>query len=121
MVYKGQMKCFLLLIQFYCTFLLAKFYCVFLLTQFCYQLFLHIFLLINELLFFKLTLTIIRIPNKLSHVLLTKHSHLHLSLFHFCLLLQIIGSNLYTYIYNFHPILFVLSCFAMTLDQTLLQ
>ena len=34
----------------------------------------------------------------LSHFLFTKHSHLHLSLLHFCLLLQTIGSNLQTYL-----------------------
>ena len=101
MVYKYLLNYFLLLIQFYCTFLLIKFYC---------QLFLHIFLLINKLLFLYSHLQLLGFQTKLlSHFLSIKHSHLHLSLFHFCLLLQIIGSNLHTHLQlSFHFICFVL-------------
>ena len=95
MVYKSLMKCFLLLTQSYYTFLLAQFYC---------QLFLHILLLINELLFFILTFTITRIPDKIMTTFFTtiittiKHSHLLLSLFHFCLLLQTTEFNLHSHL-----------------------
>ena len=87
MVYKNLMKNVLLLIQFHYTFLLAH----------C-QLFLYIFLL-TELPFLYSHLQLLGLQtNLLSHFLLTKHSHLHLSLFHLCLLLQIIGFNLHTHL-----------------------
>ena len=67
--------------------------------------------------FLILTFTITRVPEKfIITFLLTKHSHLRLSLFHFCLLLQTIESNLHKHI-QFHGILFVLFYFFMRLDQ----
>ena len=80
--------------------LLTQFYCTFLLTQFYYQLFLHILLLI-KLLFSCIHTYNYWDSNQIYYhciFLFVKHSHLHLVLFHFCLLLQIIGSNLQTHL-----------------------
>ena len=106
MIYKSLMNC----LNIYYVLLLTQFYYAFLGAQFCYQLFLHILLLINKLLFLYSHLQLLVFQIKLLlHFLLTKHSHLHLILFHFCLLLQIIWSNLHSYLQLLcHFICFVL-------------
>ena len=80
--------------------LLTQFYCSFLLTQFYHQLFLHILQLI-KLLFSCIHTYNYQDSNQIycHYIFYLLHTHICIYfLLHFCLLLQIIGSNLHTHL-----------------------